>query len=85
MNVTFSPEDLRPVVLAVVEQVLTSKATTDATLGYRLAFPESEAAALLGVPRHVLRDARLRGEIHGKLIGKKIVYSREALEKFLKK
>ncbi len=49
----------------------------------RLGFPEAEAAALLGVPRHVLRDCRLRGEICARLVGKKNIYSRESLVKFL--
>ena len=35
------------------------------TLGDRLGYPEAEAAALLGIERHVLRDCRLRGEIRG--------------------
>lgn len=49
----------------------------------RLAYPEAEAAMLLGVARHVLRDARLRGEIKATRIGKRIVYARDELLRFL--
>lgn len=84
MNMSFSPDDLRPLVVAVVAEVLATKAVTDAKLGSRLGFLEAEAAALLGVPRHVLRDCRLRGEISGRLVGKKVVYSREEIERFLR-
>lgn len=51
----------------------------------RLAYSEAEAAALLGVQRYVLRDARLRGEIVGCRIGKGIRYEREELLDFLRR
>ena len=35
----------------------------------RLAFTEPEAAALLGVKPHVLRDCRRRGELQGAKVG----------------
>jgi hypothetical protein len=75
--------DLRPVIRAAVVAVLDELRATDAMLGDRLAYPEAEAADLLGVPRHVLRDCRLRGEIVGRLVGKRILYSREELRRFL--
>jgi hypothetical protein len=83
VNLAFSTDDLRPLILAVVTEVLAARGVMDGKLGNRLGFPEAEAAALLGVPRHVLRDCRLRGEISARLIGKKVVYSREELERFL--
>lgn len=43
----------------------------------RLALREHEAAAALGVARHVLRDMRLRGRIKGTRIGRTVVYSRD--------
>ena len=49
----------------------------------RLAFPEDEAARLMGVAKHVLGDARRRGEVVGSLVGKKIVYTRSELLAFL--
>lgn len=83
MNVSFSADELRPVVAAVVAEVLATRSVIDGKLGSRLAFTEVEAAALLGVARHTLRDARLRGEIAGRLLGKKIIYSRDELVRFL--
>lgn len=75
--------NLRPLIAEAVRATLAEVQTDDAKLAGRLGFPEAEAAALMGLPRHVLRDARLRGEISGRVIGKKIVYSREALQRFL--
>jgi hypothetical protein len=76
-------QELEPVIRAAVVAVLDELRANEATLGNRLAYPEAEAAALLGIPRHVLRDARLRGEIVGRTVGRKILYSRDALLKFL--
>jgi len=76
--------DLQPIIAAAVRATLEQIQADDAKLdGQRLGFPEAEAAALLGVRSHVLRDARLRGEISGRLIGKKIIYARAELLRFL--
>lgn len=80
MNLRIDPDELRPLVQAVVEEVLASIGTDEARLpSGRLGYPEAEAAALLGLKPHVLRDARLRGEITGSLLGKRYVYSRDDL------
>jgi len=55
------------------------------SLGSRLSFTESEAAALLGVGRHALRDARLRGEVEASKVGRRILYSRDQLLQLLQK
>ena len=44
---------------------------------------QPEAAWLLGIAPHVLRDCRLRGELKGKKVGKAFVYSRTELARFL--
>jgi hypothetical protein len=75
-------ESLRPIVAEVVAEVLEKTNVAQSALGNRLMLSESEAAELLGVEKHVLRDARLRGEIHGRLVGKRIFYSRAALLAF---
>jgi hypothetical protein len=75
--------DLRPLIRAAVVATMDEIRESESKLVDRLGYPEAEAAALLGVERHTLRDCRLRGEIHGKKIGKRIVYSRDALVKFL--
>jgi hypothetical protein len=48
----------------------------------KLTFDEQEAADILGVPRHVLKACRERGEISPAKIGKKWFYSRELLTSF---
>lgn len=52
--------------------------------GDRLAFSEREAAALLGVRQHQLRDARLAGKVVGsRLMGNKVFYSKADLVAYL--
>jgi hypothetical protein len=76
--------DLQPVIATAVRAVLDEIHADEGKLdGQRLGYPEAEAAALLGLRPHILRDARLRGEISGRLVGKKIVYSRSELLRYL--
>jgi len=49
----------------------------------RLALSEAEASMSLGVPRHVLRDARRRGEVSARKVGKSYRYTREGLLDYL--
>jgi len=61
MHLELDPVSLRPIVAAVVAETLSQR--PDGVLPTeRLAFPEAEAAALIGVAKHILRDGRLRGE-----------------------
>lgn len=60
MNLLVDPAELRPLVAAVVAEVL---ALTAALPGDRLAWSEKEAAPLLGLRQHQLRDLRLAGRI----------------------
>jgi hypothetical protein len=83
MQMMFDGDELAPLIERVVIQVLDRRAANDAKLDGRLAFTEPEAAALLGVKPYVLRDCRLRGEVEGSKIGKRIMYSREELMKLL--
>jgi len=82
VNVTFSADDLGPLVRAVVAEVLTELGGRFDGHG-RVGYTEPEAAALLGVAGHVLRDCRLRGEIHARKLGRRYVYSRDELRRFL--
>jgi hypothetical protein len=75
--------DLRPLIAEAVRSTLDQFQASESKLADRLGFTEAEAAALLGVARHVLRDARLRGEIKARLLGKKYVYSKTTLVAFL--
>ena len=86
MNLRIDPDELRPLVQAVVEETLARIQADQSRLpSDRLAFPEAEAAALLGLKQHVLRDARLRGEITGSLLGRRYVYSRDDLLAWLRR
>ena len=76
-------DDLRPLIDAAVRATIEQVQAEQAKLGDRLGFDEATAAEAIGVPKHVLRDARLGREIHGRKVGKKIVYTRSALVTFL--
>lgn len=76
-------EFLRPIVSDIVRETLQAIQQDEARLGDQLGFPQADAAALLGVEPNVLRDCRLRGELKGRKVGKRIVYSRSELIRFL--
>jgi hypothetical protein len=75
--------DLRPLIAEAVRVTLQQIESAEAKTSGRLGFTEPEGAAMIGVQRHVLRDCRLRGEIHARKVGSRYVYSREALLAFL--
>ncbi len=81
MKIEVDPEALRPVVVAVVAEALAQLGTV--TGSDRLAYPEAEAASLLGLKSHQLRDARLRGEIQAVRLAGRIGYTREELAGYL--
>jgi len=85
MKMQFDDDELTPLIERVVARVLDEREAIDVKLGKRVAYPEPEAAAMFGMKPHVLRDARLRGEVIGSRIGKRIFYSREELLKLLAK
>jgi hypothetical protein len=76
---------LTPLIAAVVEATLVRIDAARAALpADKIAFSEPEAARLLSLHPHQLRDARLRGEIEASVgPGRKILYSRGDLEKYL--
>lgn len=75
MTFTIAPDELRGLVREVVDEVL---GAIDWPAG-RVALTEPEAAAAIGRARHVLRDARMRGELAGSRAGKCWVYQRSDL------
>jgi hypothetical protein len=84
VNLSLDNADLRPLVAAVVAEVLDAVNGAKVTLGGdRLAYSEAEAAALLGCRPHVLRDARLRGEITSTKIGGRIGYEKSELVDYI--
>lgn len=84
MQLTFSEADLKPLVEAIVATALLSLAKDQATIGDRLAIPEAEAARLLSLQQHQLRDERRRGRIAAsRIVNRRIRYSRQDLLEYL--
>lgn len=84
MKIEVEQNDLRPLVQLVVDQTIERIEVAKAKVsGDRLAYPESEAAMLLGLATHSLRDSRLRGEVVASRIGKKVIYERSELIRLL--
>ena len=77
-------ETLRPLVAAVVRETIEQLETERAPLGQRVAFSETEAAELLGLEPHVLRDERRRGRIGASQVaGRRVRYTRQDLLDYL--
>ena len=75
---------LRPLVELVVAEVLARLEADRPSLDGRLAFGEEEAARLLSLAPHALRDERLRGKIMAsQVVGRRIRYTREDLIRYL--
>jgi hypothetical protein len=76
---------LRPLVHEVVAEVLARlEEARAATPDGRLCYSEEEAARLLGLEPHVLRDERRRGRITAsQIVGRRIRYTREDLVGYL--
>jgi hypothetical protein len=82
--ISVPPEALRPLVEQVVAEVLARLDAARPHLDGRLAFSEEEAARLLGLQPHVLRDERLRGRIAAStIVGRRVRYTREDLVSYL--
>lgn len=84
MNISFSEADLRPLIETIVAATLARLESEREGTGDRLAYTEPEAAALLGIRPHVLRDARLRGEIAASRVGKRLLYEKAELLRLLR-
>jgi hypothetical protein len=72
-------EDLEPVLERVVAKALAASARQQE----RLAYLEPEAAQLMGVKSHVLRDARRFGQIRHTKVGGRIAYTKQQLQDYL--
>ena len=84
LNFSFDADALRPVIEAAVAETLARLREDDAALGDKLAFDEREAARLIGLEPHQLRDERLRGRIAAsQIVGRRIRYGRADLLAYL--
>lgn len=83
--IRFDQEQLANMIEKIIFDSFQKMEHTNISLGNRLSFTEPEAAALLGVERYALRDARLRGEVEASKVGRRILYSRDQLLRLLQK
>ena len=84
MNLEIPESDLQSLVEVVVRQTIEQLRSGDLLAGEsRLAVLETEAASMIGVKAHSLRDARLRGEITATKIGGRIGYEITELRAYL--
>jgi hypothetical protein len=84
LAVSVSPEALRPLVRAIVAEVLAAMEADRAALPDKIAFSEQEAARLLSLNVWQVRDARRRGEIvASQLMCRKVRYTRDDLLRYL--
>jgi hypothetical protein len=84
LSLSIDAEALRPLVRVAVEEALAAVEAARSNLPDKLAFGEAEAARLLSLHQHQLRDERLRGRIGASVgPGRKILYSREQLLAYL--
>ena len=79
MKILLEETDLRPLIENVVKETLRLIDEAERHYGERIAYTEPEAATILGIARHVLRDCRLRGEVAASKCGKRIMYRRSDL------
>jgi hypothetical protein len=79
-------EELEKLIDSAVTKAVAATLDIDPTMtNNRLAYSEPEASALLGVKPHVLRDARLRGEISATRVGGRLAYTRDDLCSYLER
>jgi len=83
MKLQIDKEDIRPIIEIAVSEALRKIEGDRSRIPRRLGYLEAEAAALLGVKQHVLRDARLNGEIEATKIGGRIGYEHSELLAYL--
>ena len=86
MQLSIDPEILKPILEATVAETLARISADELRMGDKLAFNEAEAARLIDLEPHVLRDERLRGRIKAsKIVGRRIRYQRSDLLDYLNK
>ncbi len=80
VGLTIQPDLLRPLVESIVREVVVQLERDREVTASRIAYSEEEAARLLGLRVHVLRDERLRGRIAASaIVGNRTRYLRADL------
>jgi excisionase family DNA binding protein len=84
ISFVIDPGPLAELVRRLVVEALADLDAQRQQLPDRLAYTQAEAARLLGLHSHQLRDERRRGRISAsQIVGKRIRYTREDLLKYL--
>jgi hypothetical protein len=84
VNLQLPPEALQPLIDQAVERALARMEELRAQLDGKLAFSEEEAARLISLEVHQLRDERRRSRIQAsEVVGKRIRYLRQDLMNYL--
>ncbi len=85
IGLVVSPESLRPLIATVVSEAIRSMESDRQTMeAGRLAYSEAEAAGLMGMRVHQLRDERLRGRIAAsQIVGNRVRYTQRDLLDYL--
>jgi hypothetical protein len=85
LSLDLDPEALAPLVERIVAEALSRLESEPARFdGSRLAYSEPEAAALLSLAPHQLRDERRRGRIKASVgPGRKVLYAKQDLLDYL--
>lgn len=84
LSINFNANELKPLIGTIVSEVMEQLQSDDEMLNHRLAFSEDEAAKLLAMKPHQLRDERYRGRIGASHVVKDgIRYTREDLRQYL--
>src|SRR5690349_1197978 len=84
LQIAVDPIAITEIIRSVVQETVAAISAQQAALPDKLAFTESEAARLLSLHPHQLRDARLRGEIHASVgPGRRVLYTRADLQAYL--
>jgi hypothetical protein len=85
VRLVIPPAALKPLIEQIASELLTRLRQAEAAVPPgQLAFPQAQAARMLGLNGHQLRDERLRGNIQGcKIVGGRVVYEREELVAYL--
>lgn len=83
-QITYTPDETAGIADAVATAVIERLTAASGLIGgtgesERIAFGEAEAAAMIGLPRTALRDARLRGLVRPAKVGKRFLYPRQML------
>ena len=76
ISLAIPAESLRPLIASIL-------GCTGTLPGWplgRVSLQEAEAADCIGVPKHVLRDARLRLKLEHTLVGRTVLYSSRQIE-----